>query len=145
MSKQPAEKFFVLTRRPICYRKPDTFHDQSGAKIFSDLPLHCGRSICPIRGFSNCDPTSSRASFYSKAIAAADDCEHSHNQNVPAQTQCVIQSAAQNSHLGQVQLIQIPFVESVVGTSNTALTQCIQYFSFFPFLRRAPPIDALFS
>lgn len=78
-------------------------------------------------------------------IAAADDCERDHNQNVPAQTHCVIQSAAQNSHLGQVQLVQIPFFESAFETRNAELTQRIQYFSFSPFLRRAPPIDALFS
>jgi hypothetical protein len=81
---------------------------------------------------------------HSNAIAAEDDCGH-HNQNVPAQTHCVIQSAAQNSHLGQVQLVQIPFVESAFETRNAELTQRIQYFSFYPFLRRAPPIDALSS
>jgi hypothetical protein len=82
---------------------------------------------------------------HSNTIVATDDCEHDHNQNVPAQTHCVIQSAAQNSHLGQVQLVQIPFVESAFETRNAELTQRIQYFSFYPFLRRAPPIDALFS
>jgi len=83
--------------------------------------------------------------IHSNTIAAADDCERDHNQNVPAQTHCVIQSAAQNSHLGQVQLVQIPFVESAFETRNAELTQRIQYFSFSPFLRRAPPIGALFS
>jgi hypothetical protein len=83
--------------------------------------------------------------IHSNTIAAADDCDHDHNQNFPAQTRCVIQSAAQNSHLGQVQLVQIPFVESAIETRNAELTQRIHYFSFYPFLRRAPPIDALFS
>ena len=81
----------------------------------------------------------------SAAIVADDNCEHGHKQNFPAQTRCVIHSAAQNSHLGQVQLVQIPFVESAFETRKTELTQRIQYFSFYPFLRRAPPIDALFS
>ena len=81
---------------------------------------------------------------HSHTIVAADDCEHDHKQNIPAQTGCVIQSTAQNSHLGQVQLVQIPFVESASETKNAELTQRIQYFSFSPFLRRAPPIDALF-
>jgi hypothetical protein len=82
---------------------------------------------------------------HSETIVAADDCDHDHNQKVPAQTRCVIQSAAQNSHLGQIQLVQIPFVESAFETRNAELTQRIQYFSFYPFLRRAPPIDVLFS
>ncbi len=81
----------------------------------------------------------------SNTIVAAGHCEHDHNQNVPAQTHCVIQSAAQNSHLGQVQLVQIPFVESAFETRNAELTERIQYFSFSPFLRRAPPTDAFFS
>lgn len=81
---------------------------------------------------------------HSNTIVVADSHEHDHNQNVPAQTHCVIQSAAQNSHLGQVQLIQMPFVASAFETRNTELTQRIQYFSFSPFLRRAPPLDALF-
>jgi hypothetical protein len=82
---------------------------------------------------------------HSNTIVAADDCEHDHNQSIPAQTRCVIQSTAQNAHLGQVQLVQIPFVESAFGTRNAALTQRIQSYSFSAFLRRAPPIDALFS
>jgi hypothetical protein len=82
---------------------------------------------------------------HANTIIAEENCEHHHDQTVPAQTRCVIQSAAQNSHLGQVQLVQIPFVESAFETKNAELTQWIQYFSFYPFLRRAPPIDALFS
>jgi hypothetical protein len=82
---------------------------------------------------------------HSTTIVAADDCEHEHNQSIPAQTRCVIQSTAQHAHLGQVQLVQIPFVELAFGTRNVALTQRIQAYSFSAFLRRAPPIDALFS
>jgi hypothetical protein len=82
---------------------------------------------------------------HSDSIVAGDDCEHDHDEDVPAQTRCVIQSAAQNSHLSQVQLVQIPFVESAFEIRNAELTQRIQYFAFYPFLRRAPPIDALFS
>jgi len=82
---------------------------------------------------------------HTNTIIAEKDCEHHHNQTVPAQTRCVIHSAAQNSHLRQVQLVQIPFVESAFETRSVELTQRIQYFSFSPFLRRAPPIDALFS
>jgi hypothetical protein len=82
---------------------------------------------------------------HATTINAEGDCEHHHSQTVPAQTQCVIYSASQNSHLGQVQLVQIPFVEWAFETRKTQLTQWNQYFSFYPFLRRAPPIDALFS
>jgi hypothetical protein len=83
--------------------------------------------------------------IHSDAIVAEDDCEHHHNQNIPAQTHCVIQSAAQNSHLGQVQLLEIPFIESTFETTNAELPQRIISFPFLPFLRRAPPSDALFS
>ena len=81
----------------------------------------------------------------SNTIVATDDCERHPNQTVPAQTGCVIQSTAQNSHLGQVQLIQIPFLESACTAGNANLTRWIQYFSFSPFLRRAPPGEALLS
>ncbi len=81
--------------------------------------------------------------IHSNAIVAEDDCEHHHSQNVPAQTTCVIQSAAENSHLGQAHLVQFPFVESIFETRNSDSIQRIPYFSFSPFLQRAPPIDAL--
>ncbi len=81
---------------------------------------------------------------HSRAIAAEDDCGH-HNQNVPTPTHCVIQSAAQNSHLGQIQLTEIPFIESTFETINSNLTRFIQDFSFYSFFQRAPPTDALFS
>ncbi len=82
---------------------------------------------------------------HSNTIVAADGCEHEHNEKLPSQTSCVIQSAAQNSHLGQVQPVQIAFVESAFETRHAELTQRIQYFFFYPFLRRAPPIDGLSS
>ncbi len=82
---------------------------------------------------------------HSVTIVAEDDCEHEHSQKLPAQTTCAIQSAAQNSHLGQAQLAQIPFVESTFETSNAELTQRIPYFSSSPFLQRAPPSSAFFS
>lgn len=82
---------------------------------------------------------------HSDSIVAGDDCEHGHDEHAPAQTHCVIQSAAHNSHLGQVQLVQIPFVESAFETRNAEPTQRIQHVSFHAFLRRAPPADALFS
>jgi len=81
----------------------------------------------------------------SNTIVATDDCEHHPNQTVPVQTGCVIQSTAQNSHLGQVQLVQISFVESAFKAKHADLNQRIQYFFFSAFLRRAPPIDTLFS
>jgi hypothetical protein len=89
--------------------------------------------------FESLNPT------HSNAIVAEDDCQHHHSQSLPAQTTCVIQSAAQNSHLGQVHLVQIPFVESTFETTNSDSIQRIPYFSFSPFLQRAPPIAALFS
>jgi hypothetical protein len=82
---------------------------------------------------------------HANTIIAEEDCEHHHDQTVPAQTRCVIQSAAQNSHLGQVQLTQIPLLESTGTAGNADLTQWMQNFSFSAFLRRAPPLDALFS
>jgi hypothetical protein len=82
---------------------------------------------------------------HADTIIAEEDCEHHHDQTVPAQTRCVIQSAAQNSHLGQVQLTQIPLLESTGTAGNADLTQWIQNFSFSAFLRRAPPLDVLLS
>ena len=81
----------------------------------------------------------------SNTIVAADDCDHHPNQTVPAQTRCVIQSTAQNFHLGQVQLVQIPFVESAFKARNADPNQRIQHFSFSAYLRRAPPTDTLSS
>jgi hypothetical protein len=80
-----------------------------------------------------------------KPIVAEEDCEHHHNQTVPGQTRCVIQSTAQNSHLGQAELLEISFIESNFATRNVELTRRIQSFFFSHFLRRAPPIDTLFS
>jgi hypothetical protein len=72
------------------------------------------------------------------------DCEHHHDPTVPAQTRCVIQTTAQNSHLGQVQLPPIPFFPSAFASGIPKLVQRIQYSAFTPFLRRAPPVNALF-
>jgi hypothetical protein len=82
---------------------------------------------------------------YPPIVFAADDLDHDHTPYVPAQSGCVIQTTAQNSHMGQPELSQIPFIESAFGPITPALTQPIHYFSFAPFLRRAPPGDALFS
>ncbi len=83
--------------------------------------------------------------IHPQMLVAEDDCEHQHDQNVPAQTSCVIQSAAQNSHLGQIQLTEIPFTESTFETMNSNLTQFIQYFSVHSFFQRAPPSDMFVS
>ncbi len=81
----------------------------------------------------------------SNAIVAEDDCEQQHSQNLPGQTHCVLQSAAQNSHMGQLQPLEIPLTESTSETTNAKSTQHIQFFTFSQFLRRAPPVDVLFS
>jgi hypothetical protein len=82
---------------------------------------------------------------HSNKVVAAGDGEHDHDEDAPEQTHCVIQSAAQNAHLSQVQLVQMPCVQSAFETTNAEPTQRIQRFFFHPFLSRAPPADALFS
>jgi hypothetical protein len=82
---------------------------------------------------------------HSHTIVADTDSNYDHNRNIPTQGPCVIQSAAKNSHIGQVQLVQIVSMELKFGTIGSALTQRIQDYSFSPFLRRAPPSEAFFS
>jgi hypothetical protein len=82
---------------------------------------------------------------HAETAIAEGDCEHHHDPTVPAQTRCVIQTTAQNSHLGQVQLPPIPFFASAFSSGIPKLAQRIHYSPFALFLRRAPPVSALFS
>jgi hypothetical protein len=71
--------------------------------------------------------------------------DHGQNRTKPAQTDCAVQSVAQNCHLGQAQLVRLPFVESLLQSFHPQTSQWVDLFTAFPFLQRAPPKDTLFS
>jgi cytochrome P450 len=71
--------------------------------------------------------------------------DHGQDQTKPAQTDCVVQSVAQNCHLGQAELVELPFVESHLQSFHPRTSQWVDLFTAFPFLQRAPPKDTLFS
>jgi hypothetical protein len=62
----------------------------------------------------------------------------------PAQTDCVVQSVTQNSQVGQVELVKLPFVESHVPSFDPQKSPWVDSFTFFSFLQRAPPSHPLF-
>jgi hypothetical protein len=47
--------------------------------------------------------------------------------------------------LGQIDLVELPFTESVVEPFHPQASPWVDSFAFLPFLRRAPPNDTLFS
>jgi hypothetical protein len=71
--------------------------------------------------------------------------DHGQDQTKPAQTDCAIQSVAQNCHLGQVVLVALPFVESHLESFRPQTSQWVDLFTAFPFFQRAPPKDTLLS
>jgi hypothetical protein len=75
----------------------------------------------------------------------SDNHDHGQNRTKPAQTDCAVQSAAQNCHLGQAELVELPFVESHLESFHPQTSQWVDLFTAFPFLQRAPPKDTLFS
>ncbi len=71
--------------------------------------------------------------------------DHDQNRTKPAQTDCAVQSVAQNCHLGQAELVALPFVESHLESFRPQTSQWIDLFTAFPFFQRAPPKDTLLS
>ena len=61
----------------------------------------------------------------------------------PAQTDCVVQSVTQNSQVGQVELVKLPFVESHVPSFDPQKSPWVDSFTFFSCLQRAPPSNLL--
>jgi hypothetical protein len=75
----------------------------------------------------------------------SDNHDHGQDQTKPAQADCVVQSVSQNCHLGQVELVELPFVESRLESFDPQTNQWVDLFTSFPFLQRAPPKDTLLS
>jgi hypothetical protein len=75
----------------------------------------------------------------------SDNHDHAQDQSKPAQTDCVVQSVAQNFHIGQAELVGLPFVESHLESFHQGTSQWVDLFTAFPFLQRAPPKDTLLS
>jgi hypothetical protein len=75
----------------------------------------------------------------------SDSHDHGQDQTKPAQTDCVVQSVMQNCHLGQVELVNLPFVESHLESFHPQASQWVDLFTSFPFFQRAPPKETLFS
>jgi hypothetical protein len=67
------------------------------------------------------------------------------DQTKPVQTNCAVQSVAQNCQLGQADLVELPFNESVAESFHPQASPWVDAFAFFPFLRRAPPAATLLS
>src|SRR5262245_35198869 len=70
---------------------------------------------------------------------------HDQDQTKPAQTDCVLQSVAQNCQLGQIELVELRFVESLFDALQPRATTWVDLFTSFPFFQRAPPKETLFS
>jgi hypothetical protein len=70
-----------------------------------------------------------------------DSHRHSQRQNKPAQADCVVQSVAQNCHLGQNPLLALPFVELHFKPLEPRKNPTIDLFPSFSVLQRAPPKD----
>ena len=75
----------------------------------------------------------------------SDNRDHGRDQTKPTQANCALQSVAQNCHLGQVELVDLPFVESHLESFDPQTNRWVDLFTSFPFLQRAPPKDTLLS
>jgi hypothetical protein len=76
------------------------------------------------------------------------DSEHhddDQNRTKPAQTDCAVQSVTQNCHLGQAELVALPFIESHLESFEPQTNQWVDLFTSFSFFQRAPPKDTLSS
>jgi hypothetical protein len=82
---------------------------------------------------------------HDESRANSDDHRHGQDQTNPAQTECVVQSVAQNCHLGQAALVELPFVEARLESFDPQTNQWVDLFTSFSFLQRAPPRDTLLS
>jgi len=75
----------------------------------------------------------------------SDNHEQGRDQTKPAQANCVLQSVAQNCQLGQVELVELRFVESLLEAFQPKATPWVDSLTSFPFFQRAPPKDTLSS
>jgi hypothetical protein len=82
---------------------------------------------------------------HDKPQVDSDNHDHGEDQTKPVQTNCAVQSVAQNCQLGQVDLVQLPFTESLAESFHPQASPWIDSFAFFPFLQRAPPPATLLS
>jgi hypothetical protein len=82
---------------------------------------------------------------HDKPRANSDNHHHDQRPNKPVQTDCVVQSVAQNCHLGQAALVELPFVESHLELFTPQLNQQVDLFTSFSVFQRAPPKDTLIS
>jgi hypothetical protein len=71
--------------------------------------------------------------------------DHGEDQTKPVQSNCALQSVAQNCQLGQIDLVKLPFTESVVESFHPPSAPWVDSFAFLPFLQRAPPSVTLLS
>jgi hypothetical protein len=71
----------------------------------------------------------------------AADKPHSHGQDSPKpqQSDCAVQSVAQNSHISSVQLIAVPFLEIALAYKPDPGIIASSFFDASPFSQRAPP------
>ncbi len=70
---------------------------------------------------------------------------HGEEQSKPIQSNCAVQSAAQNCQLGQVDFVKAPFIEFAVESFHPPSAPWVDSFAFLPFLQRAPPAAMLLS
>jgi hypothetical protein len=71
--------------------------------------------------------------------------DHSDDQTKPAQSNCAVQSVAQNCQLGRIDLIKLPFTEFTAESFHPRSAPRVVLFAFLPFLQRAPPAATLLS
>jgi hypothetical protein len=74
-----------------------------------------------------------------------DSHRHDQRQDKSNHTDCVLQSVAQNCHLGQAELFALPFVESRLELFEPQISPSIDLFPAFSVLQRAPPKNTLLS
>ena len=79
---------------------------------------------------------------YSHDKTRDNSASHDHGGRVPAKpvrNDCVVQSIAQNCQAGQVELIELPFVESHLELFHPQASPWVESLASFFFLQRAPP------
>ena len=72
----------------------------------------------------------------------SDNHDHGEDQTKPVQTNCAVQSVAQNCQLGQVDLVKLPFTESAGGIFHPRQARGSIHSLFFPFSgEHLPPLS----
>lgn len=85
------------------------------------------------------------AHSHSKPEVDPENHDHGDDQTKRPQPDCVVQSLAQNCHLGQAELVALPFIESHLESFEPQTNQWVDLFTSFSFFQRAPPKDTLSS